>query len=175
MNDSLIGKKLDGTWGGASGRSAEGLLKKQGVKLQNGAGADNCDTGMEYKTRNLDATSPVSVGACTIRDIETKEYEETHIFEKLQHQKWYYTKKGIVVDEQSFDFKQDYIQQIFKQDFNCIKNHFHNDPFSLPSYIKGVWGYWEYIDDNTYCYRMSWSKMKKVKAISRQANIFENF
>lgn len=173
MNDSLIGKKLSTTWGGASGRSAESILKNQGVPLQNGSGPDNYVTGTEYKTRDLDATSPVSIGTSSIDDIERLDYEYTDLCKKLQYQKWYYTKNDTVIDEQFYDFTKQYLQEIFKADFNCIKSYFNNNPFSLPDYIPGIWGYWEYENNNSYRYRMSWSKMKKIKAISRQANIFE--
>jgi len=174
MNDSLLGKKLDVTWGGASGRSAESLLRKQGVPLQNGAGPDNYITGVEYKTRNLGATSGVSMGTSSVDDIERLDYNQTDLCKKLQYQKWFYTKEGEVEDEQLFDFTKKVLQEIFKADFDYIKNHFHNDPFSFPDYISARWGYWEKEDGYSYKYRMTWRKMKKIKAISRQAPLFED-
>jgi len=174
MNDSLIGKKLGSTWGGASGRSAENILKQQGVPLQNGAGPDNYVTGIEYKTRDLGATSGVSIGTSSVNDIETLDYDQTDLCKKLQYQKWFYTIEGEVVDEQLFDFTKKILQEIFRADFDHIKNHFHDNPFSFPAYIKAPWGYWEKEDGYNYKYRISWNKMKKIKAISRQVPLFED-
>ena len=157
-------------------RQIENHIGNQGWDLNNKEGADLKDYGIEIKSRDLDAVSPHTVGSMTIEDIIATAYEQSNVFNKIQQQHRIKIQNGKVVDEYTYDFRADYIQDKIRDCYEAARAKIISGDRSKYIY-GGEYGYFEQstTSENSYNYRMSDSAMTRIENMARSTygNLFE--
>ena len=70
---------------GAVGKWVEQQLIRKYFPLVDGSGPDMPSLGIEIKTRTVGTNAMLTVGTMTVNDISTKDWEYTHLYNKLQN------------------------------------------------------------------------------------------
>ncbi len=154
------------------GKEFEEVMSGSGFQINQGMGADLKESGIEVKTKDVNSSSPNSVGTLTYEDICNKSYKETHIFEKMQKQFRVVTDEGLVVDQNLFDFTDPYIQEKIEEAYENARQKMINGDKS--SYIRGSeYGHFEQKTENSWAFRITVSAMRKIENMSKQT--FKDF
>ena len=111
---NLVGIEVPGNIGGYAGRYVEEILEQRGYRIDQGQGCDMPSLNIEVKTRDLDATSPQTIGTMSVIDIIETDYEDSPICEKIQQQYRIKTRNGVIVENKIYDFSDPYIQELSK-------------------------------------------------------------
>jgi hypothetical protein len=181
IRGNYVGKSLPSNIGGGSGRAFERMLKSQGIGIDNGNRPDikiNKDTGVEVKTRDIDAVSPVTTGSMTVDTIINTPWEQSSVCKKLQQQMRVKTKNGVILPGANnvYDFSGWHIQSLFKEAYNiCQAKLAAGDRSNTIAGNK--WGYFEQCTHsaNSYIFRHSDNAFKKIERLSRSTfnDLFE--
>jgi hypothetical protein len=172
----LIGKKLPTNHGGHAGRAFENLLESMGVPINRGPGCDWKLYNLEFKTRDIDATSPQTVATMTPKDITTTAYKDSIVFEKIQQQLRVYTRDQIIVDVRIHDFSAEHIQKLLETAYNNGQAQIILG--TAGDYVYGnEYGYFERTNprSNSYSFRINQGAFDKLEAMaaSTYATLFE--
>jgi len=178
----LIGKTLPNKDFGQAGRAFEDMLEKDyGITVNRGKGPDSPMFGIDYKTRDLDSTSPQTVASMKVNDIINTPYRESEVFKKFQQQIRIKTKNNVIVKAEFFDFRSEHIQDNIEAAYEharsqIIKNEVYRTTKSGPDSI-GYWGYFEKCTQrkNTYSFRINQSGMDDYEKMTKNnfTNIFD--
>jgi len=157
-------------------RQVEDNIGDQGWTLNRRQGADIKEYNIEIKSRDIDAISPHTVGSMTIADIIANNYENSTIFEKIQQQHRVKIQDGKVVDEYTYDFRAEYIQDLIRLSYETARAKIISG--ITDKYISGgEYGYFEQstTSENSYNYRIRDSAMTKLEhmSLSTYNNLFE--
>lgn len=172
--DNLLGKKLPTNKNGHAGRAVEDILEDQGYNInRQGAVPDMQGLNVEVKTRDIDATSPQTVGTMLIDDIKITPYPLSPISSKLKQQLRVKTKDQVVVESRIWDFSDPYIQSLLETSYETARQKiiFGCRDRYIPG---GNYGYFEKCtnSDNSYAWRMSQSMMNKLETMSGNSSTF---
>ena len=172
--DNLVGKTVPTNKNGHAGRTIEDLLEKQGYNIdRHGAVPDMSELGLEIKTRDLDATSPQTVGTILLDDIKSTPYQLSSIASKLQQQLRVKTKDQTVVESRIWDFSDTYIQQLIETSWETARQKIIAG--CQDKYIPGGdYGYFEKCTNSnaSYAWRMSQTMMDKLETMSGNSPTF---
>lgn len=164
---------------GNIGRWAESVLESNGHRLDNGAGCDLPEYGVEVKTRKVESSSPHTVGTMRIEDIISTPYDQSLIFEKFQQQyRVNYSDEGqVVLDSQVYDFTDEFIQDKIREAYEAGRKKIvanENQGFH-PPYVKGTeFGQFEIAESySSYRFRIPNGAMKKILQASKGTKIFK--
>jgi radical SAM protein with 4Fe4S-binding SPASM domain len=102
---NLVGIEVPGNIGGYAGRYVEEILEQRGYRIDQGQGCDMPSLNIEVKTRDLDATSPQTIGTMSVIDIIETDYEDSPICEKIQQQYRIKTRNGVIVENKIYNCK----------------------------------------------------------------------
>jgi hypothetical protein len=174
---NLVGIEVPGNIGGYAGRYVEEILEQRGYRIDQGQGCDMPSLNIEVKTRDLDATSPQTIGTMSVIDIIETDYEDSPICEKIQQQYRIKTRNGVIVENKIYDFSDPYIQELIKVSYetgrirliNDVRQGIHNVKY----YPGGDYGYWERTTNSrSYSFRMSQSMMDGLETLSNNSKTF---
>ena len=176
ITEQLIGKTLPPTYGGASGRGLETLMISLGIPLQNGAGADWKLFGLEVKSRDLEATSPQTIGTILPENMILNDWKNSPVAEKFQQQFRVHTRDNVIVSARVYDFSPGFIQEKVSKAWDILRDCVElelraqvNDPaHELPLYIPGTrYGYLERKENiRSYHFRMSSAAMEELEGMA---------
>lgn len=147
--DLLIGKILPTNEHGHAGRAFEKLVEDTyKTKTNKGPGPDNTFFGIEYKTRDLDAVSPQTVSTMTVSEIINTPYADSPIAAKFQQQLRAYTRNGVIVSAELYDFRDTFIQNTIGNAYEYARQQLTLDPSAIrtTSTGQGKFGYFECTD-----------------------------
>ena len=172
--DNLVGKVLPTNKNGHAGRAVENLLESQGYNInRQGAVPDMQGLNVEVKTRDLDATSPQTVGTMLLDDIKIIPYAMSSIAGKLKQQLRVKTKDQVVVESRIWDFSDPYIQSLIETSYETAQQKIIAG--CRDKYIPGGdYGYFEKCtnSDDSYAWRMSQTMMDKLETMSGNSPTF---
>lgn len=174
LKTSLVGKAVPDKKDGQAGRYIEDLLEDAGFIINRSATTDN--PFFEVKSRDLDSTSPQTVGGMTLDNIKVTEWEDSPIYEKIQQQYRVKTQNNVVVESEVYDFSGWAAQSLLKEAYEAgrtqiIKGNTNN-------YIYGSkYGYFERTnkDSTTWCFRINHGAMQQLEALAKSTfdSLFE--
>lgn len=176
----LVGKEFSGRDNGDIGRAIHDEYQTQGFTVNNGAGAD-LDLGacgkVEIKSRDVNATSPHSVGKVSTLELKTRTFENSSIHEKLQVQHRVKHDNGLVIGEKIYDFSHPLIQTLFDQAWNTAQYNICNNINCNDYYVAGTeYGYFERTAlDTSWTFRIHDGAMRKLEkmASSTLSSLFD--
>ena len=172
--DNLVGKTVPTNKNGHAGRAIEDLLEGQGYKInRQGAVPDMQGLNVEVKTRDLNATSPQTIGTMLLDDIKITPYPVSSIAGKLKQQLRVKTKDRVVVESRIWDFSDLYIQSLIETSYEIARQKIIAG--CQDKYIPGGdYGYFEKCtnSNNSYAWRMSQSMMDKLETMSGNSSTF---
>jgi hypothetical protein len=172
--DNLVGKTVPTNKNGHAGRAVEDFLEGQGYEInRRGAVPDMQGLDIEIKTRDLDATSPQTVGTMLLDDIKLTPYPMSSIAGKLKQQLRVKTKDRVVVESRIWDFSDPYIQLLIETSYETARQKIIAG--CQDKYISGGdYGYFEKCtnSDNSYAWRMSQTMMDKLETMSSNSSTF---
>lgn len=163
----LVGEIVPPKTNGAAGRDIENQLRDQGYPISNQPGPDLPSVGLEVKSRDIDSTSPQSVGSMLPEDIASTPYPESIICKKLQQQLRVKTKDQVIVSSEVYDFSSSYIQKKLEESYEAGRKKIIDGDRS--KYIKGgPFGYFERTvkGSRSYQFRVSNNAAKKIETMS---------
>lgn len=166
LKTTLVGKKVPNKTDGRAGRYIEDLMEQAGIAINRQATTDN--PWFELKSRDLDSTSPQTVGGMTLESIKNTAWEESPIREKIQHQYRVKTKDNIVVESDLYDFSGWGAQSLLKEAYEAGRKEIING--NVNDYIYGTkFGYFERTnkDSNTWCFRINHGAMQQLEALAK--------
>jgi hypothetical protein len=176
ITEQLIGKTLPPTFGGASGRGLEALMISLGIPLQNGVGADWKLFGLEVKSRDLEATSPQTIGTILPENMVVTDWPNSLVAEKFQQQFRVHTRDNVIVSAKVYDFSPNFIQEKVSKAWDILRDCVElelraqaTDPtHELPLYIPGTrYGYLERKENiRSYHFRMSSAAMEELEGMA---------
>ena len=174
---NMVGIEVPDNIGGYAGRYVEQILEHRGYRIDQGQGCDMPSLNIEVKTRDLDATSPQTVGTMNVIDIIKTAYEDSPICEKIQQQYRIKTRDGVIVENKIYDFSDPYIQELIKISYETGRSRLINDVsqgiHDVKYYPGGDHGYWERTTNSkSYSFRMSQSMMDKLETLSNNSKTF---
>jgi hypothetical protein len=178
----LIGKKLPPKDFGQAGRALEDMFEQDyGITVNRRKGPDNRMFGIEYKTRDLDSTSPQTVATMNVEDIIKTPYRESEVFKKFQQQIRVKTKDNIIVEADLYDFRPPHIQEKIEAAYENARAQFSKNKDlqitkSGPESI-GYWGYFENTSnrESSRSFRISPNAMEDYENMAKSnfTNIFD--
>jgi len=176
LAENLIGQTLPTNHGGHAGRALEKLLETMGIEINRGQGCDWKVYGVEFKTRDINATSPQTVATMSPKDIKNTAYEHSVISEKFQQQLRVYTKNNVIIDARMYDFSAPYIQSLVKSAYDHARAQLiigTDDDYVY----GGEYGYFERTNprSKSYSFRIHVGAFEKLErmACSNYNNLFE--
>ena len=172
--DNLVGKTVPTNKNGHAGRAVEDLLEEQGYNInRRGPVPDMQGLNLEIKTRDLDATSPQTVGTMLLDDIKITPYPLSTVAGKLKQQLRVKTKDQVVVESRIWDFSDPYIQNLIGKSYEAARQKIIAG--CRDKYIPGGdYGYFEKCtnSDESYAWRMSQAMMDKLETMSGNSPTF---
>lgn len=156
---------------GHAGRSFEQKMIADGYDLNTGKGPDGGDNfDFEVKTRDKDATSPLTTGTMLESEIIKTDYKDSVIYKKLQQQFRVKTKDNIIVDNDVYDFSKPQIQELLEEAYETSRSNLKLGYINNGNTATGTyWGYFEKKRDtnNSWQFRHSDRAMKKLEAMAK--------
>lgn len=178
----LIGKELPSKYFGKAGRALEDLLEEDyGVTVNRGKGPDSLKFGIDFKTRDLDSTSPQTVATMSVDDIIKTPYRKSDVFKKFQQQIRVKTKDNVIVEADLYDFRPEHIQEKIEAAYEyaraqLTKNKNLQITKSGPDSV-GYWGYFENTNnrENSRSFRINPNGMEDYENMAKSnfTNIFD--
>lgn len=175
----LIGNELPPTFGGASGRGAEDLLEKLGINIDRRGTYDIPFFNLEVKTRDLNATSPQTVGSMTAKNIIKTPYSKSVVYKKFQHQLRIKTKYDVIVSAEIYDFSPWQIQQLIEEAYEAGRKkmiQLSTEGWAIPDWVTGTkWGNFERVNknSNSWHFRINHDRMEELENMA--TSMFNNF
>lgn len=163
---NLVGQSVPTNQNGEAGRAIEDMLEAEGFVINRGEGADVQLNGvpiLEIKSRNVDATSPQTVGTMTDDAIKSTPYSSSSIRDKLQVQYRVKTQNQIVIENKIYDWSHPSIQSLFEEGYKEIQKQLLNG--NTDNYIYGNKFLFAERKFGSYAFRITDSAMKKLEAI----------
>lgn len=178
LSERLVGQVLPSTYQGASGRGLEDLIESMGIPINRGPGIDFPLMGEEFKSRDVDAISPQTIGTISYDNLIANTYEKTGIYKKFQKQRRAKTKDNVIISADVYDFSPEFIQEKVKEAYEIARStlvewantHPNATAENMPTYIAGTkWGYLERVDKTkkVFHYRVSSNAMKDFEKMSK--------
>jgi hypothetical protein len=168
LKTSLVGKTLTGITGSERGHEVENIMIRDGFPVDAySKGPDIQAIGVEIKHRDIDSSSPHTVGSMTIDYIMATDYKNTYIAQKLQQQLRVKVKDNVVQSADVYDFSSSTIQDLIEQSYEAGRQLIING--ARNNYIAGgKFGYFEQKSGsiNSYSFRLSNYAMKCIENIS---------
>jgi hypothetical protein len=168
LKTSLVGRTLTGITGSKRGHEVENIMINDGFPVDvHTKGPDIQAIGVEIKNRDLDSSSPHTVGSMTIDYIVATDYKNTYIAQKLQQQLRVKVKDNVVQSADIYDFSSNTIQDLIEQSYEAGRQRIING--DRHSYISsGKFGYFEQKSNspNSYSFRLSNYAMNAIERIS---------
>jgi hypothetical protein len=164
----MVGLPVPSNFGGEAGRDIENKLRKQGIPISNGPGADVPLVNLEVKSRDLDATSAQSVGSMTPEAIIATSYKQSVIFEKLQQQYRVKTKNKVIVSAEIYDFSSSTIQEKIERCYELARQKIIAG--DQHDYVAGgKYGFFERTvgGSRSYEFRFANGAMKQLESMSK--------
>jgi hypothetical protein len=180
--EKLIGKTLPTNEHGHAGRAFEVLVEQiYKTKTNKGQGPDNEFFGIEYKTRDLDAVSPQTVGTMNVREIIDTPFAQSPIAAKFQQQLRAYTRDGVIISADLFDFRSKFIQDLMESAYESARQQLTADPLLVRTASEdhlGKWGYFENTNrdsPDSRSFRINPAGMEAYEALSKSniENLFD--
>lgn len=166
LKTSLVGQTVPDKTDGQAGRYIEDLLESVGVLINRTATTDN--PFFEVKTRDLDSTSPQTVGGMTLAKIKRTAWVDSTVYEKIQHQYRVKTQNNVVVSNEMIDFSGWAVQSLLEEAYEAARKEIiagnRND------YIYGTkYGYFERTNkkSKTWCFRINHGAMQKLENLAK--------
>jgi len=174
LKTSLVGERVPNKTDGLAGRYIENLLEHAGIEINRSATTDN--PFFEVKSRDLDSTSPQTVGGMTLNNIKVTAWEDSSICEKIQHQYRVKTQNNVIVESEIYDFSGWAAQSLLKEAYENGRQDIING--NTNNYIYGgKFGYFERTnkDSNTWCFRINHGAMQQLEQLAKSNfnNLFE--
>lgn len=176
----LLGKQLPTYKDGHAGRALEDLLETFGFDIDRKAGVDIKVHGLEVKTRSLIATSPQTITTMYARNISSKSYKESPIYEKFQQQlRIKLDENNIIVSADIYNFDQPQIQEQIEQAYEKGRQMIIANPdIGYTPYVAGQYGYFEQVhlpQSAAYSFRLSDRMMTDLENMAKNEfkNLFE--
>ena len=163
---SLVGEIVPNKWEGHAGRYIETLLQRAGIPIDRIATMDN--PHFELKSRDLDSTSPQTVGSMTLASIKTTTWEDSTVCEKIQMQYRVKTRANVIVESEMYDFSGWAAQSVLKEAYEAARQDIING--NCNDYIYGgEYGYFEKTnkESNSRCFRINDGAFKKLEAMAK--------
>jgi hypothetical protein len=165
LKTSLIGEIVPNKTDGEAGRYVEDLLESAGIQINRTSTVDN--PLFEVKTRDLDSTSPQTVGGMTLKKIKQTAWKDSPVFEKIQQQYRVKTQNNIVVANDMYDFSGWAVQSLLEEAYEAGRTDIING--NSNDYIYGSkYGYFERTNkkSKTWCFRINHKAMQTLEAIA---------
>lgn len=158
------------------GKYVESIFVKNGFDVNTGKGADFPTAETDSKSRKLGSKSPYTVSMVTEDHLINTNYVNSNVYPKMQ--KWnmpiYSETHREIVRHEEYDFSSQHIQDIFKEGYESVRSKIAQGVDS--NYVRSDNGYItaEKQRKNGWQIRIPHAKMKKIKAMSKQAgnNLF---
>jgi len=143
LKHTLIGKRVPDKFNGEAGRYVEYLLGLDGFLVsERGVDLYLHNQGIEVKTRDIDSTSPHTLGTMTTAAIIQTPYEYSPMFDKFQKQFRVKTQNNVIISAEVYDFSIPHIQEKIKEGYENGRKQIADG--NTYSYIQGnKWCYWE--------------------------------
>lgn len=171
---SLVGAIVPDKTDGIAGRYIENLLEDKGIQIDRYATTDN--PFFELKSRDLDSSSPQTVGGMTLNDIKATSWEDSSICEKIQIQYRVKTQNNIVVHSEIYDFSGKDIQRLLKLAYENARTKIINGD-TKDNIYGDRYGYFERTNknSNTWCFRIRHKPMQELEIMAKSTfdNLFE--
>lgn len=168
LKTSLVGRTLSGTTGSERGHEVENIMIRDGFPVDvHTRGPDIQSIGVEIKNRNVDSSSPHSVGSMTIEYIISTNYKDTYIAQKLQRQLRVKVRDNVVQSADVYDFSSKTIQDLIEESYEAGRQMIIDG--DRRNYISGgKFGYFEQKTGsvNSYSFRLSNYAMNTIERIS---------
>lgn len=166
LKTSLVGQIVPDKTEGRAGRYVEDLLESAGIPINRTATTDN--PMFEIKTRDLDSTSPQTVGGMTLAKIKCTAWKNSTVFEKIQQQLRVKTQNNVVVSDEMYDFSGWCVQSLLEDAYEAARKEIiignKND------YIYGTkYGYFERTNkkSKTWCFRVNHGAMQQLENLAK--------
>jgi hypothetical protein len=166
LKTSLVGEIVPDKTDGQAGRYVEDLLESTGILINRTATTDN--PFFEVKTRDLDSTSPQTVGGMTLANIKRTEWKDSTVYEKIQQQYRVKTQNNVVVSNEMYDFSGWCVQSLLEEAYEAARKEIiignEND------YIYGTkYGYFERTNkkSKTWCFRINHEAMQTLENLAK--------
>lgn len=174
LKTSLVGEIVPNKTEGQAGRYVEDLLESAGITIDRTATTDN--PMFEVKTRDLDSTSPQTVGGMSLAKIKRTAWKNSTVFEKIQQQFRVKTQNNIVVSNEMYDFSGWCVQSLLEEAYEAARKVIING--NENDYIYGTrYGYFERTNkkSRTWCFRINHRAMQQLEncAKSKFNELFE--
>ncbi len=166
LKTTLVGTTVPNKTDGHAGRYIETLLEDAGIPIDRTAIMDN--PYFELKSRDLDSTSPQTVGSMTLESIKTTTWEDSTIREKIQLQYRVKTRDNVIVESEMYDFSGWSAQSVLKEAYEMARQDIING--NCNDYIYGSeYGYFEKTnkESNSWCFRINNRAFKKLEAMAK--------
>jgi len=169
LKHTLVGKKVPSKFNGEAGRYVEELLRLDGFLIsKRGVDLYLHNQGIEVKTRDIDSTSPHTLGTMIINDIIQLPYNMSPMFDKFQKQFRVKTQNNVIISAEIYNFNILHIQRKIEEGYQAGRNQMIAG--NTNSYIRGnYWCYWEEIspDGNSYALRFPNSRIEELERMTK--------
>ena len=165
LKANLVGTVVPDKTNGDAGRHIEDLLESFGVPIDRHAITDN--PYFEVKSRDVNSTSPQTVGGMTLSKIKRTSWETSSIFEKIQIQYRVKTQNNVIIENTMYDFTGWGVQSLLKEAYENARNRIIAGDTSDCIY-GNKFAYLERTNkkSRTWCLRIRDKAMKKLENIS---------
>jgi small nuclear ribonucleoprotein (snRNP)-like protein len=156
IKHDFTGTILPSKFNGEAGREFEREFARKIIATSNSKGVDVPAWNLELKTRDLESTSPQTVGAMQPDDIVSTPFPNSAIAEKIKQQFRVKTKNNTIVNARVYDFDQPHIQKLLEEAYETARSKIALD--DTPDYVYGTkFGYFERTNkkSNSYMFRIS--------------------
>lgn len=137
--DFLVGKSIPKEQFGNIGKLVEDYLEDLGYDINRGSGCDTTigSTGIEIKTRKIQASSAQTVASMVPTEIIKTPYDKSRVKEKFQQQFRIHfdDENGIILSAKMYDFRDEYYQKIMRDGYEAAREIFASGNFG--NYVCG--------------------------------------
>jgi hypothetical protein len=166
LKTSLIGEVVPDKTDGEAGRYVEDLLESAGIQINRASTIDN--PFFEVKTRDLDSTSPQTIGGMTLGKIKQTAWKDSPVFEKIQQQYRVKTQNNVVVSNDMYDFSGWAVQSLLEEAYEAGRTEIING--NINDYVYGSkYGYFERTNkkSKTWCFRINHKAMQTLELLAQ--------
>lgn len=164
----LLGEIVPPTANGAAGNYLHELLgKKYKHPVNKGAGADYVSLRVEVKSRDVDATSPVTIGRMSAGNIINTEYQKSHLREKTQNIRFIKHRDQVVVEDYVLNTDKFLIQQDLENIYNLLRDRLRAGLRQVYVTMPNGFFQWETKDFDIYELRIKGSKLRAFEQAAK--------
>lgn len=179
VKTKLVGKQVNKNHA-VRGTEIHNAISKVNPSMNSGEGADFPQFDVEVKSKDVNSNSAYGIASMTIDNIKNDSYNNSTVRQKLQQQLQITVDNGLVIDEEIYDFRPQWIQEKFEEAYETARSKIIRDDRS--NYIHGSkYGYFEKRtnSDNSYQFRISVGAMRELKTMAKNQinnpNLFEQY